>query len=152
VTPPVNGNVADATTLATAGVQKWTLANGTWHMDYVLQNGLDISVPYSVPNYPTALNPATDGCRNITGRVNHDGTVTIFAVTSTVSASGDQGADPNKLVKVTDLLKATTLPAARNDHEHDSRGRFKTIRSAKSGEVLRGIAFAPSIFGGDDDH
>ena len=148
----MNGNVVDAATLATAGVQKWTLANGTWHMDYVLQNGLNIGVPYSVPNYPAALNPATDGCRNIAGRVNHDGAVTIFAVTSTVSASGDQGADPNKLVRVTDLLKATTLPVAKRDYDHDSLGHFITIRSAKSGEVLRGIAFAPSIFGDDDDH
>jgi hypothetical protein len=152
VTPAVNGNVADAPTLATAGVQKWTLANGTWHLVYVLQNGLNIGVPYSVPNYPSALNPATDGCRNITGRVNRDGTVSIYAVTSTVSASGDQGADPNKLVQVTDILKATTLPTGSGDHDHDSIGHFVALRSARSGEVLRGIAFAPSIFGNDDDH
>ena len=81
--PPVNGNVADAVTLATAGVQKWSLVNGIWQMDYVLQNGLNIGEPYSVPNYPAALSPATDGCRNITGRVNGDGTVVIYAVTST---------------------------------------------------------------------
>ena len=90
VTPAVNGNVADAATLATAGVQKWTLGSGgTWHMDYVLQNGLNIGVPYSVPNYPAALNPATDGCRNITGKVHRDGRVDIYAVTSTVSTSGE---------------------------------------------------------------
>ena len=148
VTPAVNGNVADAATLATAGVQKWTLSNGTWHMDYVLQNGLNIGVPYSVPNLPSAFNPATDGCRNITGRVSFDGTVTIYAVTSTVSASGDQGADPNKLVKVVDLLKATTLPSGDGDHAFGGQiGKFVTIRSAKAGEVLRGISFAPSLFG-----
>ena len=141
---PVNGNVADAATLATAGVQKWSLVNGTWQMDYVLQNGLNIGVPYSVPNYPAALSPATDGCRNITGRVNGNGTVVIYAVTSTISASGDQGADPNKLVKVTDLLKATTLPAS------GGLGKFVTIRSANAGEVLRGIAFAPRDQGVDD--
>jgi hypothetical protein len=141
---PVNGNVADAVTLATAGVQKWSLVNGTWQMDYVLQNGLNIGVPYSVPNYPAALSPATDGCRNITGRVNGNGTVVIYAVTSTISASGDQGADPNKLVKVTDLLKATTLPAS------GGLGKFVTIRSANAGEVLRGIAFAPRDQGVDD--
>jgi hypothetical protein len=144
VTPAVNGNVADAATQATAGVQKWVLQNGTWVLAYVLQNGLDIGVPYTVENYPTALNPATDGCRNITGRVNHDGTVTIWAVTSTVSASGDQGADPNKLVRVTDVLSATTLPAGDGDHDRDDRiGTFTTIRAARAGEVLRGIALAP---------
>ncbi|MFZ0884686.1 MAG: hypothetical protein WAN14_14905 [Candidatus Acidiferrales bacterium] len=151
VSPAVNGNVADAATLATAGVQKWTLASGTWHMDYVLQNGLNIGVPYSVPNYPASLNPATDGCRNITGRVNRDGTVDIYAVTSTISLSGDQGADPNKLVKVTDVLKATTLPTARAGKDWDGGiGRFVTIRAARSGEVLRGVAFAPQNRDDDD--
>lgn len=88
VTPvDANGNVADAASLATAGVQKWGLVDGTWKLLYVLQDGLNIGVPYSVANYPAALSPATDGCRNITGRHNHDGTVTIYAVTSTVSAS-----------------------------------------------------------------
>ena len=152
VTPAVNGNVADAQSLATAGLQKWSLANGTWTMDYVIQAGLNIGVPYSVPGYPVALNPATGGCRNITGRHNHDGTVTIYAVTSTISPSGDQGADPNKLVKVTDLLSATTLPTGDGDHDKDdSWEHFVTIRSARAGEVLRGVAFAPSDHG-DDDH
>jgi hypothetical protein len=151
VTPAVNGNVASVAAQATAGVQKWILVNSTWQMAYVLQNGLNIGVPYSVENYPAALNPATDGCRNITGRHNHDGTVTIFAVTSTVSASGDQGADPNLLVKVRDRLDATTLPTGDGDNDSDDRlGQFKTIRAAKFGEVLRGVAFAPRDRDDDD--
>ena len=148
VTPAVNGNVADAASLATAGLQKWSLVNGTWKLDYILQDGLNIGLPYSVPNYPAALNPATGGCRNLTGVVNRDGTVDIFAITSTLSASGDQGADPNKLVKVRDLLWATTLPKGDGDHDRDdSFGHFVTIRAAKAGEVLRGVTFAPR----DDD-
>ena len=150
--PAANGNVASPAAQATAGVQKWIFVNGTWHMAYVLQNGLNIGVPYSVPNYPAALNPATDGCRNITGQHNFDGTVTIYAVTSTVSASGDQGADPNKLVKVTDLLYATTLPLPNQKGWFGPQlGHFETIRSARFGEVLRGIAFAPKDRD-DDDH
>ena len=90
--------------------------------------------------YPT-INPATGGCRNITGRDNFDGTVTVFAITSTISANGDTGADPNKLVKVTDRVSDTTLPAG-----DDCLGHFTTIRSARAREVLRGVAFAP----GDD--
>jgi hypothetical protein len=144
VTPPVNGNVADAASLATAGVQKWSFSNGSWHLLYVLQNGLDIGVPYSVANYPAALNPATGGCRNLTGKVHGNGTVEIFAVTSTISPSGDQGADPNKLVKVTDLLRATSLPQGNEDQDGNGPlGHFVTIRAAKAGEVLRGVAFAP---------
>ena len=79
----------------------------------------------------------------MTGRVNRDGTVTIWAVTSTISANGDQGADPNKLVRVTDLLSATTLPTGNGFGDHRV-GTFETIRSARAGEVFRGVAFAPS--------
>ena len=144
VTPAVNGNVADAQSLATAGLQKWSLVNGTWTMLYVLQNGLNIGVPYSVRNYPTALNPATGGCRNIAGRHNFDGTVTIYAITSTISANGDTGADPNKLMKITDKLSANTLPVAAGGFGlDDSFEKFVTIRSARAGEVLRGVTFAP---------
>ncbi len=144
VSPAVNGNVASPAAQATAGVQKWTLSDGTWHMVYVLNGGLDIGVPYSVPNYPSAFNPATGGCRNITGRVHGDGTVDIYAVTSTISASGDQGADPNKLVMVKDNLGAISLPAADGkDNQNHAVGHFVTLRTAASGEVLRGVAFAP---------
>lgn len=148
----INGqnNVADDATLATAGIQKWRLVDGTWQLQYVLQDGLDIGVPYSVANYPAALNPATDGCRNLTGRVDDDGRVTLYAVTSTISNNGDQGADPNKLVKVTDWLVATTLPTGDGDHDRDDRiGKFVTIRAANAGEVLRGISFAPRERGDD---
>jgi hypothetical protein len=135
--PAVNGNVATPYAQATAGVQKWILVNGTWRMAYVMNSGLHIGVPYRVEDYPTALNPATGGCRNMTGQIGEDGKVAIYAVTSTISPSGDQGADPNLLVKVTDRLNATTLPSG------DQLGHVKVIRAAKSGEVLRGVAFAP---------
>jgi hypothetical protein len=151
VPPAPNGNVADAQSLATAGLQKWSLVNGAWTMLYVLQDGLDIGFPYGVRDYPASIDPATGGCRNITGRHNHDGTVTIYAITSTISANGDTGADPNKLVKVSDRVDATVLPTGDGDNERDERlGRFVTIRSAKAGEVFRGIAFAPKEQGDDD--
>jgi hypothetical protein len=144
VTPPVNGNVATPDAQAHAGIQKWVLTGGTWQLAYILNNGLNIGVPYSVPNYPSALNPATGGCRSITGRVRYDGAVDLFATTSTISPSGDQGADPNLLVRVTDLLDATTLPAGSGNHGWDDRiGVFRVIRAAKSGEVFRGVDFAP---------
>jgi len=147
---PVNGNVAGPEALQDGGLQKWSKVNGTWQMAYVLQSGLDIGVPYSVANYPSALDPATDGCRNLTGQVNHDGTATVYVVTSTVSASGDQGGDPNKLMRVTDVLNASTLPSS-NGRGFDPWGgrleQFQTIRAARYGEVLRGVAFAPTAYG-----
>jgi hypothetical protein len=128
----------------TAGLQKWVLntTTNTWSLAYTLQAGLNLGVPYAVQNYPTGINaatglpwsPATDGLRNITGQVNPDGTVTIWAITSTVSGSGDQGADPNKLVMITDKIAATTLPAGES---------FKTVRTAAFGEALRGVSFTP---------
>jgi hypothetical protein len=88
----------------------------------------------------------------MTGRHNHDGTVTLYAITSTISTNGDQGADPNKLVKVSDLLSATTLPTGDGNGDREDRvGHFVTIRSAKAGEVFRGVAFAPSDRGDDHD-
>jgi hypothetical protein len=152
-----DGMIPDAaSSKSQAGLQKWSLVGGTWKLDYILKDGLDLGVPYGIANYPASLNPATDGLRNITGRVNHDGTVTIYAVTSTVSANGDQGADPNKLVKVTDVLKNVTLPSpgagdADNDKD-DSYEHFVTIRTAHVGEVLRGVSFAPADGDGGDDH
>ena len=147
VSPAVNGNVADADAQQNAGLEKWTKVNGAWQLDYVLNNGMQIGVPYGLPNYPSALDPATDGCRNLTGQVNPDGTATIYVVTSTVSASGDQGADPNKLMRVSDVLRATTMPAS-NQRGFDPWGsrmeQFVTIKSARYGEVLRGVSFAPT--------
>lgn len=129
---------------STAGLQKWVFdsSSQTWNLAYTLQNGLDLGVPYSVPRYQTGTNsstglpwaPATDGLRNITGTLNKDGTVTIYAITSTVSGNGDQGADPNKLVTITDSLTATTLPESET---------FTTLRAAGNLEVLRGVSYTP---------
>jgi hypothetical protein len=109
----------------------------------MLQAGLQLGVPYTVNGYPTGNNPATglpwspgtDGLRNITGVVNNEGTATIYAVTSTVSGNGDQGADPNKVVAINDLISATQLPANES---------FVMFTSASFGEVLRGVSFTPS--------
>src|SRR5262252_8302386 len=126
-----DGMAGDAATSAFAGLEKWIFDGSIWHLAYTLQNGLGLGVDYTVGSYfPTA----TDGLRNITGRVNGDGTVTIFGITSTVSASGDQGADPNRLVAITDLLSATSLPGSES---------FTTLETAGFGEVLRGVSFAP---------
>jgi uncharacterized protein (TIGR03437 family) len=131
-----DGVMADAAGSPSAGLQKWSLVAGTWQRDYVLQKGLNLGQPYNVPGYPAALNPATDGLRNLTGKVNADGTVTLWGVTSTVSPNGDQGADPNKLVTITDTLANTTAAGAASE-------TFTTLKAAAPGEVLRGVSFTP---------
>jgi hypothetical protein len=127
-----DGTAADAATSPWAGLEKWSLVNGIWTLDYVLTNGLNLGVQYSVPNYPPSLYPATDGLRSIAARLDADGTATIWAVTSTVSTNGDEGADPNLLVAITDVVAATTLP---------TNEQFTVVKAANYGEVLRGVSF-----------
>jgi hypothetical protein len=138
---------AHAASQTLAGLQKWIFNSSThqWQLAYVLTNGLEIGTSYTVAGYPTGINaatgqpwsPTTDGLRNITGRVNDDGTVTIWAVTSTTSGNGDTGADPDKLVVITDTLSNTTTVSAAQE-------KFRTLRTAAFGEVLRGVSFGPT--------
>jgi hypothetical protein len=104
--------------------------------------------PYQIHGYPGGNNaatglpwaPATDGLRNITGRVDHDGTVFIWGITSTVSGDGDTGADPNRLVVAIDQLKNA-------DASRATRDRFVTLRTARFAEALRGVSFTPGTGG-----
>jgi hypothetical protein len=142
---PLLGIYTDAAGQTGAGLQKWVYKNGQWNLAYTLQSGLSLGQPYTVPGYPTGTNaltglpwaPATDGLRNISGHVNGDGTVTIYAATSTVSGSGDQGADPNEVVAITDTLDAT---APGNE-------QFATIKAPKNRVAYRGVAVVPDNYG-----
>jgi hypothetical protein len=137
-----NGTYTDAAAQNLAGIQKWSLVDGAWTYDYTLNAGLDLGVPYTVAGLPTGTNsitgrpwaPAVDGVRNLVGKTNADGTVTLYAVTSAVGGVSDYGADPNKLVSITDTTAATTLPAGE---------QFSTLRTADAGDIYRGVAFTP---------
>jgi len=154
---PASGKYAVAAAQTGAGLQKWVFdaGLGAWKLAYTLQAGLKLGMPYTIDGYPIGENPKTglpwapaaDGLRNIIGRVNRDGTATIWAITSTVSGNGDQGADPNQLVTITDNLAATGLPAGES---------FIAVRTAGFAEVLRGVSFTPGTdrnhLADDDDH
>lgn len=130
----------------TAGLQKWIFNGTSWSLAYTLQSGLNLGVPYTytIANYPTGNNSATgmpwqpgnNGLRNITGRVNGDGTVTIFAVTSTTSGETDQGADPNQLVSITDTLAASSLPGAES---------FSVVAAASGLDAFRGVSLSTPV-------
>jgi hypothetical protein len=136
------GTYTDAAAQTTAGLQKWVFNGTAWTLAYTLSAGLNLGTPYTVKGYPTGDNsvtglpwaPATDGLRNITGRVNRNGTVTIWAITSTVSGSGDQGADPNQFVAITDDPSAEAPGVSE---------QFVAVKSAGYGQVLRGVSFTP---------
>ena len=134
VTDEGTGNATDAA--SHAGLEKWSLINGTWQLDYVLTQGLigtvDTNLTGNAGPYP---NVTTIGLRNLTGVVDWNGRVTLWATTSTSSASGDNGADSNKVVRITDDVAATTM-TGRVMHES-----FKTVVGPTYGTVYRGVAY-----------
>ena len=137
-----SGNALDAA--SHAGLEKWSLVGGTWQLDYVLTNGLIGSVDGNLFGYDGQYPDVTTvGLRNLTGRVDKDGSVTLWATTSTSSASGDNGADPNKVVRITDELAATSMTSA------VAQESFKTVVGPTYGAVYRGVAYVPGC-GGDD--
>src|SRR5271170_7871850 len=134
VTDEGSGNATDAA--SHAGLQKWSLVDGVWQLDYVLTQGLIGVVDTDLTGYDGQYPDVTTvGLRNLTGVVHKDGKVTLWATTSTSSASGDQGADPNKVVRITDDLDATTLTAKVAEES------FKTIAGPTYGKVYRGVAY-----------
>ncbi len=140
----------DATDVATnAGLEKWVLntTTGSWSLAYTLQSGL-IGQSYGPLAGHDGAWPAvtTVGLRNLAGRVNHDGTVTLWAATSTTdtnAANTDVGADPNEVVQITDQVSATALPAGET---------FRVVAQPVYGKVYRGVAYVPGDDHGDDDH
>jgi hypothetical protein len=129
------GNTSDAS--SHGGLQKWVLGSDgkTWGLQYVLTKGLigvvDDNVTGAAGPWPAIT---TIGLRNLTGRINGDGTVTLWATTSTSSASGDNGADPNKVVEITDQIAATQLSQVANES-------FTTDAGPVYGTVFRGVGF-----------
>ena len=127
------GNALDAS--QHAGLEKWSLVNGVWQLDYVLKKGLigalDSNLFGPDGQYPDVT---TIGLRNLSGVVKGN-TVTLWATTSTSSASGDNGADPNKVVQITDQVAATTLTGS------VAQETFTTVVGPTYGRVYRGVAY-----------
>ena len=142
VTDEGTGNSADA---AHAGLEKWILgSNGTWTLAYTLTSGLIGKVDSNLVGYDGQYPDVTTiGLRNLSGRVNKDGTVTLWAATSTSSTSGDNGADPNRVVEITDEVTATTLTGK------VASETFRSIAGPTYGTVYRGVEY---VTAGDRDH
>ena len=145
VTDEGTGATVDATTHA--GLEKWSLVSGTWQLDYVLTKGLIGTVDTNLFGYDGQYpNVTTTGLRNLTGVVNDDGTVTLWATTSTSSASGDNGADPNKVVRITDEVSAKTLTPKVAEEA------FATVAGPTYGTVYRGVAYVNGGCDSDGRH
>jgi hypothetical protein len=133
VTDEGTGNALDQS--SHAGLEKWSLVNGVWQLDYILTNRLVGTVDTNLNGgdgpYPDVT---TIGLRNLTGVVDGDD-VTLWATTSTSSASGDNGADPNKVVVITDDLRSTTITS------RVARESFRPVVGPTYGTVYRGVAY-----------
>ena len=133
VTDEGTGSATDVATHA--GLQKWSLVGGVWQLDYVLTNGLIGTVDSNLNGYDGQYPDVTTvGLRNLAGFLNGDGTVTLYATTSTSSAATDAGADPNKVVAITDLVAATSMTG------RVTQEAFRTIAGPTYGTVYRGVA------------
>lgn len=133
VTDEGTGNATDQT--SHAGLEKWSLVNGVWQLDYVLTSGLIGLVDTNLNGYDGQYPDVTTvGLRNLAGLANPNGTVTLWATTSTSSASGDNGADPNKVVEITDQLSATTIGQVSGES-------FNMLAGPTYGTVYRGVAY-----------
>jgi hypothetical protein len=151
--PGSNTYTDAASAVNTGGLQKWIFNAGTqtWQLAYTLNTGLQLGIPYAPTAYPIGLNngtdgtglpwaPATDGLRTVIGTLAGNRiqgfSAVIWGISSTVSGSGDQGADPNKLYVITDRLSNTSPTVAAHE-------TFTDLRDAVGGEVLRGVSFTP---------
>jgi hypothetical protein len=130
-----NGNlIADPL----AGLQKWSLVNGTWQLDYVITDGLNLLQPVIVAGYSATT--YTYGLRNLAGKVSEEeGTVTIYAITSQYSIFSNGEPDPTNLVVVRDRISNTSLSSG----HHHRLDHFVTLQNSGYGQVFRGVALAP---------
>jgi len=129
-----SGNTTDVS--QHGGIDKYSLVNGTWELDYVLRGTLI----GSTTDFTDYGDVTTTGLRQINGVVNADGTVTIYGVTATTdniaydSATMDAGADPNEVVDITDALNDTTLSTGED---------YSVFEPGELGTVYRGVAIDP---------
>ena len=114
------------------GLQKWSLVNNTWKLDYTLSSGL--ALQQANANATAATASYSTGLIGLTGQVNANGTVSLYATTEP-----DFDTNSTYLVGITDTLANTT--AAQSSGES-----FSTLATAAPDTVIRGVAFAPVCF------
>ncbi|MBC9876449.1 PEP-CTERM sorting domain-containing protein [Bradyrhizobium sp. INPA01-394B] len=125
---PKNGN-ANKAALGEGGLQKWSLVNGSWVLNYDLVNGLHLVNNASAnSNTPTA--PGVTGLLGLTGKV-VGGKVELFA-----TSYGLNELSPSFLYEITDDLAFTTATQSKDE-------QFSVLYSADNGTSIRGVSFAP---------
>jgi hypothetical protein len=124
---PKNGN-ADAAAEGEGGLQKWVFAAGSWTLQYDLSAGLNL-VNGDGDSSETPVTPGVTGLFGLTGQVESNGTVELFATNY-----GLNELSPSYLYEITDSLNATAPTEGES---------FTTLESASAGTLFRGVAFSP---------
>ena len=127
-----DGGIPKGTGLGDGGLQKWTLANGAWNLDYTLSAGLNLQ-PNTI-NDPGSGGAGTTGLIGLTGQSNPDGTVSLYATNAT---KGDL--NQTYLYGITDNLAATSASAVTGES-------FTALFTAPADSNVRGVAFAPTCY------
>jgi hypothetical protein len=126
---PKNGN-ANKAALGEGGLQKWILTGGVWTLAYDLVKGLNlVNNANANSNTPTAS--GVTGLFGLTGKVVGN-QVELFA-----TRYGLNELSPSFLYEITDALDDTTIAQASGE-------AFTTLYSSAPGELIRGVAFAPT--------
>jgi hypothetical protein len=118
-------NTSADSSLGDGGLQKWTLSDGTWTLDYTLSTGLNLVANSGVSG--------STGLYGLTGKdITVDGVqeVELFATNFTI---GDT--DPTFLYGVTDVLGDLTAQAGET---------FVELEKAPADANFKGVAFAPA--------
>lgn len=127
---PKNGT-AGAAALGEGGLQKWSLINGTWTLDYDLYNGLNL-VNNNTANALTPTAAGVTGLKGLTGRV-VNGQVQLFA-----TSYGLNELSQSYLYGITDNLGATSFSQVSGE-------QFTTLYTDTTGQtMISGVAFAPT--------
>jgi hypothetical protein len=114
-------NVSGGSPLGDGGLQKWSLVDGSWTLDYTLAAGLNL-----VPNSDAT---GTSGLYGLTGDVVGN-EVYLYATNFTLSDLGQ-----TYLYEITDTLSATTNPGNES---------FTQLAAAPADSNFKGVSFAPS--------
>jgi hypothetical protein len=117
-----DGGAPKASGVGDGGLQKWSLSNGTWTLDYTLSAGLNL-----VSNSSAS---GSTGLFGLTGEVVGN-QVELFATNSTITDLGQ-----TYLYGITDSLTATSASQVSGES-------FSVLATAPADTNFKGVAFAP---------
>jgi len=128
------------------GLQKWVNVSGTWTWEYTLYQGLNLVKNANSKSGDTTCSTNTDGTTGLyglTGVVNSDGSVSLYATNYTIA-----DLDPTFLYGITDCLGATTAGGSSGSCT-TGQTTFTQLTAAPSDSNFKGVSLAPTIPNGD---